>query len=103
MTFSFSKISEMLHRFSNWIDDKFFPLPATPWQRKQTEQENIEYCANLVWQQINKAVSLKDLYECQDAIHDFRLIWGESSQVKSQCDSMNVEVYLKMKKAPSLQ
>lgn len=96
-------IGRKIGKFSNWVDEKLFPVPATLEQLKSAEQRNIEQSALLVWRMIYKSNTLVELYACQDAIRDFRLIWGESTQVKSHCDSMNVEVYLRMKKAPALQ
>ena len=82
------RIGHKLQQASDWIDAKFFPLPATPSQRKRTEHENVEYCAGLVMNKINACARLSECDDCFDLILEFKSIWGTGTQVRGWFDSL---------------
>jgi len=81
-----------LMHLSDWIDDKFFPLPATPADQKQRHVQDIEDCALMIKKQIEKCTSLKEAYDIWDALRDFKAIWGDTVQVNAWVESLIVDL-----------
>ncbi len=94
---SISGVIRRLKKVSDWIDNTFFPVPATERDIVSRKQQDIEACSNLIYAQIAKCKTLKDTYDATDAVRDFMVIWGNSIQVMASVDSMNLALYNKQK------
>lgn len=82
-------------QLSDWIDEKLFPLPATPLERRQLHLQDVEDCSQMIRRQIEKCRCLQDTYDAADAIRDFKVIWGDTVQVNACADSLNLALYNK--------
>ena len=91
-------ISESLIRLSNWIDDTFFPVPV---EKAETKNDcphsaamiEIEQAANRIRRQIPQCTNLSQTYALLNLTVNFRLLFGNTTQVVAATDSLHLEIY----------
>ena len=92
MIMQLSNVGSHLKRISDWIDEKFFPVPASMLERMQQQQRDIEQTANHLKEAIVRCQTLKRSYELEELIRDFKHVWGPRPQVIASHDSLLLQL-----------
>ena len=87
-------ILQRLALLSTWIDEKFFPLPATPAPAKT---HTIEQAHNYLRRQIRSCHTLKYSYILLNQINNLKAIYGTSQQVMAISESLHLALYNKQR------
>ena len=77
-----------LQKIPDWVDAKFFPVPASDRDRMIYFRANVEKSAGMINRQISACTKIAHCYDAYDAIIDFKNIWGDDVQVLAWYDSL---------------
>lgn len=90
------RLCHTMKRLSNWIDTRFFPVPATKQDIKNRDQQTTEDCGIYLQRRIRGCKTLKECYACWDGIEDLKLYCGDTAQVKGWRDSLWMQLKSKI-------
>jgi hypothetical protein len=86
-------------KLSNYIDDKFFPLPELNEEERlallHKEQKKIEDGAVFIRRQIESAKKLRHTMMAFRMIENFKRLYGHTTQGSAAADSLHLQNYNK--------
>ena len=86
---------QYLRPFYKYLVEQLFGRAASTFERKAQQQRNIEDSANHIRQMIEDCKKLRDCYDVQDMLVDFKIVWGGSNQVIASFYSLHVALWNK--------